>query len=249
MAEAYNFFPQVSETIISALELVRVYDNESNQMPTTAQYNRAMSALNHMLTAWQVDGLQLWARKETSFVLTQGTVNYEVGSGATVSGLNINRPLRIYKAWRRNTVDNTDVDIQVISEKDYDEYNNKLQEGTPIALYYSPRYESNSVQEGATAKGLIKLYQPADANNAANTVIYIKYQRPFNDFTATTDTLDFPQEWNEAIKYGLAVRLAPVYGVPMMEYDRLKAMAKDLKDEVVGFDTEHQSLRIQPRTR
>lgn len=244
MAETYSFFPTANEIILSAFELIRVSDSESLQVPTTAQYNRAIQALNFMLTAWQADGLQLWARKTTSFALTTGTINYEIGSGATI---NVNRPLKIYNAWRHESTNNTDVPIQVVSEKEYNEYNNKEQTGTPISLYYNPRYESNSVQEGSTAKGLISIYQPADATGASLYSIFINYQRPFNDFTATTDTLDFPQEWNEAIKYGLAVRLAPIYGVPMMEYDRLKAMAKEIKDEVLGFDTEWQSLRIQPK--
>lgn len=244
MAETYSFFPTANEIILSAFELIRVSDSESLQVPTTAQYNRAIQALNFMLTAWQADGLQLWARKTTSFALTDGTINYEIGSGATI---NVNRPLKIYNAWRHESTNNTDTPIQIVSEKEYNEYNNKQQEGTPIALYYNPRYESNSVQEGATAKGLISIYQPVDATGASLYSIYINYQRPFNDFTATTDTLDFPQEWNEAIKYGLAVRLAPIYGVPMMEYDRLKAMAKEIKDEVLGFDTEWQSLKIQPK--
>lgn len=244
MAETYSFFPTASEIILSAFELIRIADPETAQIPTTTQYTRAVQALNFMLTAWQVDGLQLWARKTTSFSLTQGTINYEIGSGATI---NVNRPLKIYNAWRHESTNNTDVPIQIISEREYNEYNNKQQEGIPISLYYNPRYESNSVQEGATAKGLISIYQPADATAASLYSIYVNYQRPFNDFTATTDTLDFPQEWNEAIKYGLAVRLAPVYGVPMQEYDRLKAMAKDLKEEVMGFDTEWQSLLIQPR--
>lgn len=244
MAEAYNFFPTASEIILSAFELIRIADPETAQVPTTTQYTRAVQALNFMLSAWQADGLQLWARKTTSFALTEGTINYEIGSGATI---NVNRPLKIYNAWRHESVNNTDTPIQIVSEKEYNEYNNKQQTGTPIALYYNPRYESNSVQEGATAKGLISIYQPADAYSASTFSIYINYQRPFNDFTATTDTLDFPQEWNEAIKYGLAVRLAPVYGVPMFEYDRLKALAKEIKDEVLGFDTENQSMRLQPK--
>jgi hypothetical protein len=246
MAEAYNFFPNAGEIILSAFELIRVADGDSAQTPTTSQYTKAIQALNYMLTAWQADGLQLWARKETSFALTQGNIDYSIGSGATI---NVYRPLKIYQAWRRDATNDIDVPLELVSEKDYANYANKLTEGTPIALYYSPRYESNSVQEGPTAAGLIKIYQPADSWHATNTTVYIKYQRPFTDFNATTDTLDFPQEWNEAIKYGLAVRLAPVYGIPMLEYDRLKAMAKEVKEEVMGFDTEWESLKLQPKTR
>lgn len=246
MAEGYNFTPTADDIILSAFELIRVADGDSAQVPTTSMKNRAAQALNFMLTAWQADGLQLWSRKTTSFALTDGTINYEIGSGATI---NVQRPLKIYNAWRRESTSNTDTPIQIVSEREYNEYNNKLQTGTPIALYYNPRYESGGVQEGPSAKGLISIYQPVDATGATLYSITINYQRPFKDFNATTDNLDFPIEWHEAIKYGLAVRIAPTYGVPMLEYDRLKAMAKETKEEVLGFDTEWESLRIQPKTR
>lgn len=248
MSESYSFFPDADEIITSAFELIRVYDAGSSNVPLSTQRTRAIKALNFMLTGWQADGLHLWARKTGSFSLTQGATSYTVGSGGTV---NINRPQRIYTAWRRDSSsgDNIDTPIEVISEDRYYKLPNKEQEGTPISIYYDPRYESNSVQEGSTAKGLIYVYQPADATAASNVSIYFRYQRPFTDFDSTSDTLDFPQEWGEAIKYGLAVRLAPVYGVPMLEYDRLKVVADKLKETAMGADMEDQSFFIQPDTR
>lgn len=245
MAEAYNFFPTANELITSALEVLRVTDPEANgTIATSNQYTRAIQALNFMLTSWQVHGLQLWARKSASFSLTQGQTSYSVGSGGDV---NINRPLKIYSAWRRETSTNKDTPIQILSQKEYDLLNNKSDEGVPIAIYYDPRYESGGVQEGATAKGLLYVYQPANSNSASTLTIHFRYQRPFNDFNALTDELDFPQEWNEAIKWGLAQRLAFVYGAPMLEYDRIKDMAKTTLNEVLGFDTEDQSISIHPR--
>lgn len=247
MAEAYNFFPVAGDIILGAFELIRVSDGDSSAAPTSTQYERAANALNFMLTGWQADGLQLWCRKTASFSLTAGTINYTIGSGGTI---NVNRPMKIYNAWRHDVNNDTDVPIQIFSEREYNELNNKEQTGTPIGLYYNPRYESNAVQEGSTAKGLISIYSPADATTANLYTITINYQRPFNDFTPAnyaSETLDFPQEWNDAIKFGLAVRLAPHYGVPMLEYDRLKRMADELKETALSFDTEWESLKIQPK--
>lgn len=244
MSEVYSYSTTAQEIILSAFELIRVSDLESAQVPTTTHYNRALKSLLYMITAWQADGLQLWARKSTTFTLTAGSTDYTVGPTSTVA---INRPLKIYNAWRHDTVSGIDVPLRLLSEKDYDDYPNKLQTGTPIALYYNPGYESNSVNSGTNARGTIKIYQPADTTAASLYTIGIRYQRPFNDFDSTSDTLDFPQEWMEPIKYGLAVRLAPVYGIPMLEYDRLKAHAKEIKESVQGFDTEWQSVYIQPR--
>ena len=243
MSESYSFFPTASEIITSAFELCRVYDAESALVPTSTQYTRAIQALNFMLTAWQAHGLQLWSRKTTSFALSEGTQTYTIGSGGTI---NVNKPIRIYNAWRRNTDDNTDVPLRLLSEKEYDLLNNKLQEGTPIAIYYDNRYESNSVQEGSTAKGLIYVYNPADSDHAANSQIHIRYQRPFNDFDATSDTIDFPQEWMEAVKFNLALRLGYIYGMPMLERDRLKADAKEILDLALSNDVEDTSVFIYP---
>lgn len=246
MTESYSHFPTANEIIISAFEVLRVYDSGASNVPTSTQYTRAIQTLNFMLTAWQSHGLQLWSRKTTSFPLVEGTTSYTIGSGGTID---VNKPMRIYTAWRRDTTADTDTPIRILSEKEYDLLNNKSEEGTPNAIYYANRYESNSVQEGATAKGLIYVYQPADATNAANTEIHIRYQRPFNDFDSTSDTLDFPQEWNEAIKFGLAVRLAFVFGTPMLEFDRLKTMAKEILDLAMGNDVEDASLTIYPAKR
>lgn len=244
MSEAYDYSTTAQEIILSAFELIRVSDVESAQVPSSTHYTRALKSLLYMITAWQADGLQLWARKSTVFPLTVGTTDYTIGTGGTIA---VNRPLKIYNAWRHDTTSNIDVPIKLLSEKEYDDYPNKLQTGTPIALYYNPGYESNGVNSGTNAKGTIKVYQPADVTASTLYTIGIRYQRPFNDFNATSDTLDFPQEWMEPIKYGLAVRLAPVYGVPMLEYDRLKNIAGEIKDSVQGFDTEWQSVYIQPR--
>lgn len=243
MTMAYSFFPVVGEIIRSAMEILRVTDIENPNAPTTAQYNRAVQTLNYMLTHFQTHGMQLFARKEASFSLTQGSSVYTIGPGGNV---NILQPLRIYDARRKDTVSGQEVPLAIYSEKEYLEIPNKLEEGTPIGMYFKPRHEIG-VTSHSTAVGQLYLWQPADAYNASNTTIYFNYQRPFVNFDTTTDYIDMPQEWLEVVKWNLALRLAPVYGTPMMEYDRIKSMAKDLLDEVLGWDSEAQPLRIQPR--
>lgn len=48
--------------------------------------------------------------------------------------------------------------------------------------------------------------------DATNNKVYIVYQDLSEDFLVTGDNPDFPQEWLDALKYGLAARLAPEYG-------------------------------------
>lgn len=241
---AYDFFPTTGEVIKSALELLRVTDIESPSVfPTNNQYTRAVQSLNYMLTAWQADGLQLWARKEASFSLIQGATSYNVGPAGSV---NILQPLKLYNARRKDALSDIEIPLQIYSEKEYLSYPNKEMEGTPLGIYFKPKYEIG-VTAGNTATGVIYVYQPADSYHATNTTILFNYQRPFVDFNATTDSLDFPQYWFEAIKYGLAVRLAPVYGTPMLEFDRIKAEAREIKAIAMAYDSEDTSIFLYPK--
>ena len=64
------------------------------------------------------------------------------------------------------------------------------------------------------------------------------YQRPFEDFDASADEPDFPSEWFEALKFNLALRLAPEYGVPTESFSMIKNLAKETKDAALSFGTE-----------
>jgi hypothetical protein len=61
-----------------------------------------------------------------------------------------------------------------------------------------------------------------------------------------SNDLSLPPEWTEAVIYGLAVRLAPEYGLSINERQQLKMEAKEFKDTALGFGTEEGSLYIQP---
>lgn len=236
-----SFYPTADDIIRSALELLRVIDIENPNHPTTNQKNRAMQALEYMLSGWQADGLQLWTIKTTFFSLIQGTEEYAVGYPSTPN----EAPLKIVSAWRRDITSNIDVPLKIVGGKDYDTYTNKLTQGTPIALYFDAKYDS--LYNGGPSHFItFKVYPTPDSNAAANYKIWYRYQRPFRDFNALTDAMDFPKYWMDAIKYGLAVRLAPIYGTPMLEYDRIKKVADDTKEVAMGFDQESTSLFIQP---
>lgn len=249
MTTGYNFFPTAGEIILSALELLRVNDMENALTPTSAQYTRAIQALNFMLTGWQNQGLQLWSKKSTTLTLVQSKSSYTFGSFAGAD-INLPKALRLYNVMLRETTSSTsitDTPIEILPEKDYQRLSNKFVDGRPTSCWYDPRYELGA-NFGASTLGIIYIYQPAAAQFAGQQLV-ISYQRPWNDFNAITDLIDFPQEWLEAVKYNLAVRLAPVYGQPMLEYDRMKKLADDILLEAQGGDKEDTSIYIQPANR
>lgn len=240
MALSYSYAPTAGELIQGALEILRVSDIENTLNPTTAQNTNAIRALNLMLKSWENDQFQLFARTKATFSLVEGQIEYTT----VAAGLSTDTR-KLYDAFR--TTDDIDVPLRLISEKEYNQLSNKSENGTPISLYFE---HPKTATAGTTIlPGKIYLYQPADTYNAGNTTVTVFAQKPFYSFTVTTDLIELPDNWLDAVKFNLALRLAHVYGIPMLEYDRLSRLAKDLKEEALGTDAEEVSLRIQPAFR
>ena len=146
----------------------------------------------------------------------------------------ISRPLRITEIVRRNG--NSDTPINRMSREEYFRLGNKQVSGTPNQFYYDPQLDS----------GVLYLYPKP--SNVDDTIVFI-YHRPCEAFDASTDTPDFPQEWYQPVKFGLAVMLAPEYGVSLKVRQDLKQDYMLYKREAMNFDREEAHTYIQPDIR
>lgn len=202
------------------------------ETPTTEQTNVSAAALQALVKAWQADGMPVWVLKEQSINSTNlsgGTVN--IGIGQTV---NVAKPLKVFQAFLRRGDIDTPLDIW--DRSNYNTLVNHGLTGTPSIVYYQP----------LLTYGVLKCYPKPDAATQAATSVVIQYQAMFEDMDSDSNDLSFPPEWTEAIIYGLAVRLAPEYGLSINERQQLKMEAKEIKDVALGFGTEEGSLFIQP---
>lgn len=203
---------------------------------TATQLSEGAEALNMMVKAWEADGMPLWGLTEYQMTLTASTNTYTVGTGQTVD---IAKPLKILQAWQRNTASDVDVPMRILTKQEYNILGNKTSEGVPIQMYYNPQLST----------GQIKLFPTPSASAASDYTVFFVYQRPFEDFTTGADTPDFPQEWLEALKYGLAVRLAPEYGVDGESRKFLVQEYASVKATAMSFGTEEGSLYLQVDSR
>lgn len=222
-----DFSVSRDDIIKRALRLIGVV--AQGETPTTDQTTEAALALNGLVKAWQSDGMPLWALKTYSVPLTDGSASYRIGVGQTV---NTPKPLKIIQAYNSDSTSNVDVPIRIITKQEYNILGNKTSSGNPIQVYYDPQN---------TYGDLYVFPVPTSVEAAANTIKII-YQRPFEDFDASTDTPDFPQEWYDALTYGLACRLAPEYGLPSTERKLLWQEMNIIKTEALSFGTEEGSL-------
>lgn len=198
-------------------------------LPETYEVTNAVEALNGMLVGFQAHGLPLWKMTTYQFNTVANTQTYSIGQGAT---LNTVMPLKITQAWR-STSAQANIPMNIYTDYNFNLLPVTAGPATPVNLYYQP----------GEFVGTINIWpKPLDASNA----ISIRYQSQYTDIVALTDEIDFPRYWYEAVIYGLAVRMAPEYGIPLPDRQALAQQAEMFKQEALSFGQEEGSLYFQP---
>lgn len=222
------------DTLIkAALRLIGV--GSIDEDPTDAEITQAVVSLNIMVKAWQTDGLQLWQIKEYALTPVASQVQYTLGEGTVGS-----RPMKIIDIYRRTTATEVDVPLIKMSREEYWRLSDKDTEGTPVNYYTDMQLDNLT----------LNVWPAPDSTFVSANTLRVLYQKPYDDMdVSSTDSFEFPSEWYEALKYGLAVRLAPEYGVPRLERALLHQEATFVKNEVMGWDQEDSSVYLAPRGR
>jgi hypothetical protein len=205
------------------------------ETPSATLVTETAEALNMLVKSMQADGMPLWALKKYEVTLT-ATGDYTIGVSQTV---NTPKPLKVLQAYLHNTSSDVDTPIRVINKQEYEMLGNKTSVGLPNQLYYEPLITT----------GVMHVHPVPDATIAAAYTVKIIYQRPFEDFDATADEPDFPQEYYDCLKFGLADRIAPEHGLSIQERSDLSRRAKEMRIEALSFGTEEGSMFFQPDNR
>jgi hypothetical protein len=242
---AQSFFPNSGTIVNDALKIIAATDPEGAITPTTTQRTDALQMLNYLVTAWQAHGMQVWCQKVGTHTLTAGDGELTVGVGGDIA---IQRPLSIQQAWLRNTVADPDQDkpIRIVSREEYFRQSTKASSGPPVMMFYDPEYDVPASNSGATQKGKIYLWPVPATDDVTTWDLYFIYSRPIQDFAGLTDSLDFPQEWYDAIVWNLAHRLSFGYEVPSVKRQEIKQVAKDTLELALSWDRENTSVTISP---
>jgi len=210
---------------------------DENDTLNAAQTTKGARVLNGIIKTMSGPvGMPLWAITTKSFALTANTATYTIGVGQTVDSP---KPIKIIQAWHRDTTTNFDTPVNVVSLDTYNRLGNKFVDATPVQLAYDPLIST----------GIIYIYPEPDSYSVANRQIWIRYQRPFQDFDASSDTPDFPTEWDLPLVYSLAVALAPSLGVPPNDMAKLEGLAKMYIESAQEAGYENASIFIQPATK
>lgn len=189
----------------------------TGETPTDAEISDGLEALNMMLRYWGTKRTLMHYIDIENHTLTAGTASYTIGSGGDINTV---RPLKITGGYTRSG--GLDSPIHIVGEKKYREVSQKSSSGGSVAyVWYNPSW-------GANERGTIYVYP------AASGTLYLHCLRPLGEPTGITETLLFPGEYDDPIKWNLAVRLAPEYGKKITQLQ--EALAVSTLNQLIAFN-------------
>tara|TARA_R100001594_G_scaffold50601_3_gene83854 strand:- start:364 stop:1341 length:978 start_codon:yes stop_codon:yes gene_type:complete len=147
--------------------------------------------------------------------------------------------LGVNNAWIRTT-DDTDIPIDIISRQEYVDLSKKTESGRVNQLYFDPQVTTANMN-----------VWPVPDDSYTNERIHLYITRPYEDFDGVTNESepDFPQEWYLPLCWGLAVFVAPKYGVSETRLSELVQIQSILKGQCEAWSSEQESLFLLPADR
>lgn len=170
-----------------------------NETPSSSEASDGLLALNDMLDSWSTDRTYIYSILQENFPLVSGTVSYTMGVGGD---FNTTRPTEIDNVFVR--LNETDFALKSINSQDYNSITSKSNNGAiPEYYFYNPSFPLATIQLwGAPSSDL---------------TIYINSWQQLQQFADLTTDYTFPAGYNRALAYGLAMEIAPEYGMPLTQ--------------------------------
>lgn len=161
---------------------------------TADEASDGLVLLNDMLDSWSNDGLLTNAYTLESFSLTT-SATYTIGTGGA---FNTSRPINIATAVVR--VATVDYPLKIVTPEQY-------QTEVPVKTI-SSQIPQFLVYDNAYPLGTITLYPVP----TSGSTLRILSNKPLSNLSALTTTVDLAPGWKRALKYNLALDMAPQYG-------------------------------------
>lgn len=170
----------------------------SGETLSTAEYADALIALQGMLRSWAAEKINVFSSVRETHTLVAGTASYTWGSGGNI---NTARPNQVLSAYVTDS-SGTSHGVEIIGSSKYNAISIKTTQDRPYMLYPVYNYPLATIY----------LYPVPSSAETLN----LESIKPFTEtssFSAISDTLALPLNYEEAVIYNLAVRLAPEFGV------------------------------------
>jgi hypothetical protein len=192
---------------------------------TPRMYTDGLSSLNLLLKTLNTME-HLWTKTEATVTLLASTAAYVLTP----------KPGRVLSV--RRTDGTSEIPLNEKSRQEYFDLPNKTSSpSTPNSWYYDPQ----------STTGTLYLWPAPASSIIATYSLNITYLRRIQDMVASTDDLDMPQEWLQAIIWSLANDLETEYPVNDARLaTKIENRAAILLGQCRGWDNEPASIFVQP---
>jgi hypothetical protein len=196
-----------NDLISRALKTVGVL--ASGETASSDDVADALTVLNGMVDTWATERLTIYTTARNVFDLSASTQDYTIGTGGT---FNIARPQWIVAASIITNKDASSAQKQelpipnALTVKQWQEVGIKgLTSTFPTQFFYDKKWTA----------GLATIsVWPIPDNSSCQLVLYTP--TALTQFADLTTAYTFPPGYEEALRYQLALRLAPEFGVPVV---------------------------------
>jgi len=206
-------------------------DNESL---TPQQEAAGMASLTPMISSFNQMGMPIWKMERITVPLSNFAVSSEctIGPGQTV--VTSTTPLKAHTATRVDSTSN--VAVEIYGRERFYLIPSPNARGAPIACYFRP----------TPTNGVLSIW-PLPDSYWQNQNLIVDMQLEFTSVSSGSSVPNFPDWWEEAIIYNLAVRLAPEYGLAIPDRQVLITEAEKHLTSALSFDYDPGSLFLRPR--
>ena len=129
--------------------------------------------------------------------------------------------------------------MQIISKQEYSALGSKFSTGTTNSVYLNPGISTST----------LKVFLTPDSATASNYQLILTVQQPISDISSSSAVPDFPNEWMNALVWGLADQIAIEFGLPVNHRQEVMLRAEKYRTQLVDWDIENESTFFQPDVR
>ena len=156
-------------------------------------------------------------------------------------GTPLMRPLRVYGGRRliyqpQSGTGAIETPMLMMARLDYQALPNKTTPGIVTQFFYDPQQGEGAYTQPT---GQMNVWP---APSSVEFGMRFTAQRPIQDIASLANIPDFPVEWNAALKWNLAMELAPEYGTPTEQVSIIKDRAEHWYGLASSWDRESESL-------
>lgn len=193
------------------------------EVPNSEALATNFRRLNDIINLWQTQGLKLFYLQEVTVPLVASQSLYTLGP---VGNVVMPKPSRVLQAYVLNAGSNTKRPLDNLSWNEWITLSQTTGNNGSISSYFVDKQVTELK---------VHFWPPPAATDAVNTVVLLTQVQATNQ-TNLEDSMEFPQEWRIALRWGLADDIAT--GQPQAIMDRCQQRANQYREALEDWDVE-----------